>query len=166
MIDVVGRHHATEGGSTHHLTHFSARNRMRANTAALFIGMAALSGCYHATIDTGVAPSHVVIQKRWASGWIFGLVAPSTTATAAQCPAGVAKVETKLSFLNGLVSTLTMSIYTPMTVRVTCAEGSATAAIPMLPPDSVSKDGGQVSAWGSAGGAAVDPAADLPPVMQ
>jgi Bor protein len=166
MIDVVGRNHAIDGGSSHHLTHLSARNRMRANTAALFIGMAALSGCYHATIDTGVAPSHVVIQKRWASGWIFGLVAPSTTATAAQCPSGVAKVETKLSFLNGLVSTLTMSIYTPMTVRVTCAEGSATAAAPMMVPDSVSTDSGQVSAGGSAGGAAAGEAADHPPVKQ
>jgi hypothetical protein len=98
--------------------------------------MVALLGCYHATIDTGVAPSNRVIEKKWASGWIFGLVPPSTVATAAQCPTGVAKVETKLSFLNQLVSALTLSIYTPMAIRVTCAEGVVTPAAAMLGPDS------------------------------
>lgn len=101
---------------------------MRRPASVLLVGMVALLGCYHATIDTGVAPSEKVIEKRWASGWILGLVPPSTTATAEQCPAGVARVETKQSFLNGLVNIVTMSIYTPMAIRVTCAEGVAPAA--------------------------------------
>jgi hypothetical protein len=80
------------------------------------------AGCYHATVQTGATPSTQTVEKKWASGWIFGLVPPSTTGTGAQCPNGVAKVETQLSFGNQLVSFLTLGIYTPMDIRATCAQ--------------------------------------------
>jgi hypothetical protein len=79
------------------------------------------AGCYHATVETGAAPSNVVIHKSFASGWILGLVPPSTIETQSRCPNGPAKVETQLSFVNQLVSFLTLSIYTPMEIKVTCA---------------------------------------------
>src|ERR1041384_1774606 len=78
-------------------------------------------GCYHATVETGAPASNEIVSKSFASGWIFGLVPPSTVATAAKCPNGVAKVETQLSFVNQLVSFLTLYIYTPMNIKVTCA---------------------------------------------
>ena len=108
---------------------------MRPRTLLALAGMVGLVGCYHATIDTGAKPSTVVIQKHWASGWVFGLVPPSAVSTMAQCPAGVAKVETQLSFANQLVSFLTLSIYTPMDIVVTCAEaaGAATSLITPAP---------------------------------
>ncbi len=81
----------------------------------------ALSGCYHATIETGLPPGNQTLEKPWASGWVFGLVPPSTVETASRCPNGVARVETKLSFLNQLVALITVGIYTPMAIRVTCA---------------------------------------------
>jgi hypothetical protein len=65
------------------------------------------------------------------SGWILGLVPPSTVSTAAKCPAGPAKAETQLSFVNQLVSFLTLGIYTPMAIKVTCAAaGPGTALRP------------------------------------
>jgi Bor protein len=82
-------------------------------------------GCYHATVETGATPSPEVIDKSFASGWIYGLVPPSTLSTAAKCPNGPAKVETKLSFVNQLVSFLTLGIYTPMQITVTCAASGA-----------------------------------------
>lgn len=94
------------------------------------------AGCYHATIETGATPSTQVINKSFASGWIYGLVPPSTVSTAAQCPGGVARVETQLSFVNQLVSFLTLGIYTPMRITVTCAAGAAAAAAAQA-PDSV-----------------------------
>lgn len=97
---------------------------MRLRVPALLIAGLLLGGCYHATIETGAKPSTVVVEKKWASGWIFGLVAPSTIETQAKCPNGVAKVETQLSFVNMLVSFLTLNIYTPMDIRATCAEGA------------------------------------------
>ena len=92
-------------------------------TVTMALVMIALSGCYHATIETGLPPSNERFEEAWAASWIFGLVPPSTVETAARCPDGVARVETKLSFLNGLVSALTFSIFTPMHITVTCSDG-------------------------------------------
>jgi hypothetical protein len=84
-----------------------------------------LSGCYRAVVDTGRAPSDVVINKPWANSFIYGLVPPPVTQTAQQCAGGVAQVVTQHSFLNGLVAGLTFGIYTPMTITVTCARANA-----------------------------------------
>lgn len=46
-----------------------------------------------------------------------------------ECPAGVAKVETVHTFIEGLVSALTFSLFTPMSYIVTCASGGM-GAIP------------------------------------
>ena len=84
--------------------------------------------CYHATVETGLTPSAEVIDKSFASSWIYGLVPPSTVSTASQCHSGVARVETQLSFVNGLVGLLTLGIYTPMAIKVTCAAAGAAAS--------------------------------------
>lgn len=80
-----------------------------------------LSGCYHATVDTGRQPSGQVVEKQWAHGFVYGLVPPSTVEVAQQCPNGIAKVETQLSFLNQVASALTFGIYSPMQISVQCA---------------------------------------------
>lgn len=83
------------------------------------------AGCYHATIETGLPPSSQTVENDWAPSWIAGLVPPKTVETAERCPDGVAKVETRLSFMNQVVSIITLGIYTPMSIRVTCAAQSA-----------------------------------------
>jgi hypothetical protein len=83
----------------------------------------ALSGCYHATVNTGMRPGMRTVENKWASSFILGLVPPSTVETMDRCPQGVARVETQLSFLNQVVSWITFGIYTPMEILVTCAEG-------------------------------------------
>jgi hypothetical protein len=62
-----------------------------------------------------------VVGDKWASGWILGLVPPDAIDAGAECPNGVARVETQLSFVNQLVSIITFGIYTPMQIDVTCA---------------------------------------------
>lgn len=97
---------------------------------ALLFAVAATSvGCYHAMVTTGRTPSAVVIDKPFASGWVYGLVPPSTVETASGCPDGVAIVETELSFVNQLVSFLTFGIYTPMHIKVTCAASDTASAV-------------------------------------
>ncbi|MEO1021164.1 MAG: hypothetical protein AAFW89_01355 [Bacteroidota bacterium] len=88
----------------------------------------AFSGCYHATIEMDRTPSNVVIDQPWALGFVYGLVPPPTVDASEKCTDGVAKVETKLSFLNQVVSALTFGIVTPMHITVTCAAPDNTAS--------------------------------------
>ncbi|HSJ10155.1 MAG TPA: Bor family protein [Longimicrobiales bacterium] len=79
------------------------------------------AGCYHATINTGLAPSGETVEQQWAHSFIGGLVPPATVETASRCPNGVSKVETKHSFLNMLAAGITGGLYSPMTITVSCA---------------------------------------------
>src|SRR5713101_1287373 len=98
------------------------------------VGLLAVApACYHATVDTGLKPSAQVVEKSFAAGWIFGLVPPSTVATAAQCPHGAAKIETQLSFVNQLEALLTLDIFTPMSIKATCPEGGRATLAPTAP---------------------------------
>lgn len=81
------------------------------------------SGCYHVTVITGAPASPTVIDKPWQNSFVYGIVPPQELTTKDQCTQSVAKVETERSFLNGLVSVLTWSLYTPIHVTVTCASG-------------------------------------------
>jgi Bor protein len=90
-------------------------------TAVLIAGAVALSGCYHAVIDTGRPASTDMITIKWANSFIYGLVPPPMVNSATKCPNGVSKVETQHSFLNGLVAAITWGIYTPIQIDVTCA---------------------------------------------
>jgi hypothetical protein len=78
-------------------------------------------GCFRTTVETGLAPSEQVVKKESASAWIGGLVGPEKVDAASACPSGVAKVQTQQSLLNQVVAYLTLGIYTPMTIRITCA---------------------------------------------
>ena len=80
-----------------------------------------VSACYHATIDTGLAPGPDKIENKWAHSFLYGLVPPQIVETMEECPNGVAMVETRLSFLNQIANGLTLGIYTPMEITVTCA---------------------------------------------
>jgi hypothetical protein len=94
-----------------------------------------LGGCYHVTVNTGLTPGTKVISQQWATSFVFGLVPPKTVEAREQCgAAGVARVESQISFLNGLVSALTFSIFTPMQIDVTCAQGAAPPANPAPAP--------------------------------
>ncbi len=87
-----------------------------------------LSGCYHASVTTGLTPSAQVIDEPFATSWIYGLVPPETVEAANECENGVARVETQLSFVNQLVGLITFGIYTPMHITVTCASGTVTGS--------------------------------------
>ena len=42
----------------------------------------AVSGCFNATVETGLPPSNQTLEKHRAPGWIGGLVPPSAVETA------------------------------------------------------------------------------------
>jgi hypothetical protein len=105
---------------------------MRIRRAAAVVAAFALTGCYHAVIQTGRPESTDVISIKWANSFIFGLVPPPVVETASRCTNGVAKVETQHSFLNGLAAFVTFSIYTPMQIDVTCAARGTASANPVI----------------------------------
>lgn len=98
-----------------------------AGTPALALLALCFAGCYRAVVDTGRAPTATVIEKPWKPTFILGLVPASEIDTAAECPGGIARVETHQSFRNGLVAVATLGIYTPQHVRITCAAPTAGA---------------------------------------
>lgn len=105
---------------------------MRIRRAAAILAAFALTGCYHAVIQTGRPESSDVISIKWANSFIFGLVPPPVVETASRCTNGVAKVETQHSFLNGLAALVTFSLYTPMQIDVTCAARGTASADPVI----------------------------------
>jgi hypothetical protein len=94
----------------------------------VLVAAAMSTGCYHATAHTGRTPAAVKVEKRWANSWIYGLVPPQPVNAAQACPSGVAQVDTQLSLTNQLVGFLTLGIYTPMEIVVTCAQPSGLGA--------------------------------------
>ena len=81
------------------------------------------SGCYRVTVETGAPGTPTSIDRPWQMSFAAGLVPPPEIDTRAECPMGVARVETQRSFLNVLAGSITSSIITPMDVRVVCASG-------------------------------------------
>ena len=107
---------------------------LKPTSLMLAIGAAVVcSACHHARIETAAKPSTITIEQPFASGWLYGLVPPKLVSTASKCEHGLARVETQITFVNGLVRFLTFGIYTPMWIKVTCAEPGAAPAPASVP---------------------------------
>lgn len=101
-----------------------------------------LTACYHQVVDTGLPAGETRIARPWTSTFIYGLVPATPIDVRSQCPEGVAIVDTQMSFVNGLVAFVTLGIYTPLSVTVTCS-GRGTALGPSvreLRADGISDD--------------------------
>jgi hypothetical protein len=85
------------------------------------------SACYRQVVQTGRTPAATVIDRPWTHTWLWGLVPASPIDVTSQCRSGIATVVTEQSFMNGLVWGLTLGIYSPRHVTITCATGSAMA---------------------------------------
>ena len=76
------------------------------------------TACYHAIVDTGRAPGTTVVSKPWVNTFLWGLVPAKDISVAAECPNGIARVETQQTFVNGLVGAITLGIYTPQSATI------------------------------------------------
>lgn len=90
--------------------------------AVAFLGLS-LSGCYRVTVETGAAHAPTSVDRPWQMSFAAGLIPPPEINTQAECPEGVARIQTQRSFLNQLAAGVTASIITPMDVRIVCAAG-------------------------------------------
>jgi Bor protein len=85
--------------------------------------LALSAGCFHITVISGAPASPKQIDTPWQHSFVFGIVPPVAISTKEACPMGIARYDVERSFLNGLVSTITQSIYTPIHTTITCASG-------------------------------------------
>ena len=89
----------------------------------LLAALAALSGCYKTNFIHGDRPITAPLSVSQ-SFYLFGLIGPDMPTRADRlCPAGVARIQTQASFVDSLISFVTLGIYSPRTVQVFCAAG-------------------------------------------
>lgn len=99
---------------------------MRAGRLAVLTAVVLLtSGCFRQVVQTGRTPSATVITRPWTHTYLWGLVPAKPIDVTTECRSGLATVVTEQSFLNGLATVLTVGIWTPRHVTVTCATGTA-----------------------------------------
>ena len=119
---------------------------MRAGRRAALAAVAAVavlaSGCYRQVVQTGRTPSATVIHRPWTHTFAWGLVPAKPIDVTAECPSGIATVVTEQSFLNGVAMVLTLGIWTPRNVTISCATGSAMRGVPLRVVDAVPRDTG------------------------
>lgn len=93
--------------------------------ATLLIAMTAFTGCMRTSFTYSDRAAGAVTENKQRY-LIGGLVGPDKPFRADQiCPSGVAGVETYNTFGNACAGLCTAQIYTPKTVKVTCAAGGA-----------------------------------------
>lgn len=97
------------------------RNRSTLLCALLACALSG-AGCYKATFIRDAQAERGVEHDSWTSFFVFGLVGEQTLDVHEFCPNGrVAEVQTGANFGTGLVTALTLGIYAPRKVYVTCA---------------------------------------------
>jgi len=102
---------------------------------ALPLLLALLAGCYSIRYHRRIEPDETSTASTWHHGAISGVIDISGPMPIDQsCPGGAAAVENEVTFVNGLLQVLTggrwVNLWTPSTVRVTCARPGARAAVP------------------------------------
>ncbi len=88
----------------------------------MIILMMFVSACKTVTITEGDL-EEITSEATYESSesfFLFGLIGEVHVYLPQQCPKGVFQVQTGMSFVDGLLSTVTLFIYTPKTVRLWC----------------------------------------------
>ena len=84
--------------------------------------LAMLAGCFNVTyIAKSRAPS-AVIHEHKLTFFLGGLVGTEEIPAGQLCPNGVAKVHTQNTFVDMLLTVVTLTIYSPRTAEITCAQ--------------------------------------------
>ena len=98
-------------------------------TAALGLSLlGSTSACYKATFYRDATVTRAEAHEQWTNFYVFGLVGNQSIDVHQFCPSGdVAIVQTGGNFGTGLVGVLTLGIYTPRKVYVTCASSDKVA---------------------------------------
>lgn len=107
---------------------------MKYSTITLIVLLFALvaPGCFRDATVTGLPVADEPALEDWRNHFLGGVVRGIKTDDVELdeiCPEGVARIETKQNGWNGLVSVLTLGIYTPQKLNVFCAAVPKDAAV-------------------------------------
>jgi hypothetical protein len=103
---------------------------MRRAMAVLF-SVISITSAAHAQDSTS--------SKHWATSFVYGIVPATVAEAATQCRDGLAKVRRGQTPVNTLVSIVTLGMFSPITILVTCATRSEKPAID-VPADATLDD--------------------------
>lgn len=101
---------------------------MTQSRLGLALTLALVAGCMKTTVKMG-APAGTTTEHT-AKFFLGGLVGEENFNLSELCPQGVSKIEESEQFKDIALSCVTCSIYSPRTVRITCASGSAYLVVP------------------------------------
>lgn len=79
--------------------------------------------------DSTSFAARVTAAKDWAATFVYGVVPAAVAQAAAQCRDGLAKVRRGQTPVNTLVSIVTLGMFSPITILVTCAKPAEKPAI-------------------------------------
>lgn len=89
---------------------------------ALLVSALLLGGCTHHIRVENPFYRQTEVHRRWVHGWLFNLIGGYAN-TAEMCGnRPITAIDTKKSFGNHLIGLITLGIYTPMHLTVTCGE--------------------------------------------
>jgi hypothetical protein len=94
---------------------------MRLRSYAALVAVVAATACVRITVTSNATPAPTVVEKRQQHSFVAGLVPPTEVNVREECPNGVATVETVHSPANMLATLVTFGIWSPLSVKVTCA---------------------------------------------
>lgn len=97
-------------------------NKIVAVLAMLFF----LSGCFTISYETGRFGGGEEIRKD-ADYYFWGLVGEYDFVLSELCPNGVSQFRNQATFVDGLLTLLTLGIYSPRTVVLECAPGTSSS---------------------------------------
>jgi hypothetical protein len=94
--------------------------RFRVLLAAL--ALTSFTGCYNVTYVAKTRTASSVVHEKKMTFWVAGLAGDHDVPAGQLCPGGVARVHSTTTFVDGLLTGLTLLIYAPRTVKITCAQ--------------------------------------------
>jgi hypothetical protein len=94
---------------------------MPLRSCARLVAVLATTACVRITVTSNATPDPTVVERPQQHSFVAGLVPPTEINVRQECPNGVATVETVHSPANMLATLVTFGIWSPLSVKVTCA---------------------------------------------
>lgn len=88
---------------------------------AVLVSVISITSVAATAQDSTSITARVTAAKSWATTFVYGVVPAAVAEAAAQCRDGLAKVRRGESPTGTLVSVMTLGMFNPITIAVTCA---------------------------------------------